>query len=68
MQAVVFRVGGRLLAVDRDVWFDEYLTVREGADLDALVRDASGDWDEEPPFGYRFTRDVLSLAMGGIRV
>ena len=68
VQAVVFREGGRLLAVDRDVWFDEYLTVREGADLDALVRDASGDWDEEPPFGYRFTRDVLSLAMGGIRV
>lgn len=68
VQAVVLREGGRLLAIDRDVWFDEYLTLQEGAELDALVRDASGDWHEDPPFGYRFTRDVLSLAMGGVRV
>ena len=68
VQAVVFWEAGRLLAIDRDVWFDEYLTLREGASLDSLVRDASGDWHEDPPLGYRFTRDVLSLAMGGVRV
>lgn len=68
VQAIVFRQGGRLLAFDRDVWFDEYITVREGADIDRLVRDAAGDWHEEPPYGYKFTRDIISLAMGGIRV
>ncbi len=63
-QAVVFREGARLLAIDRDIWFDEYLTIREGMDLDILIRDAKGDWSEEPPFGYKFTRDVISLALG----
>lgn len=68
LQAIVFRQGGRLIAFDRDIWFDEYITIREGFDIDSLVRDAAGDWHEEPPYGYRFTRDVISLAMGGIRV
>ena len=68
IQAIVFRQGGRLFAIDRDIWFDEYLTIREGADIDALVRDAAGDWHEEPPYDYHFTRDIISLAMGGIRV
>ena len=63
-QAVAFREGVRLLAIDRDIWFDEYLTIREGMDLDILIRDAKGDWSEEPPYGYKFTRDVISLALG----
>lgn len=68
VQAIVFRQGGRLLAFDRDIWFDEYITIREGADIDKLVRDTEGDWHEEPPYSYRFTRDIISLAMGGVRV
>ena len=68
VQAIVFRQGGRLIAFDRDIWFDEYLTVREGADIDRLVRDTTGDWQEEPPYGYCVTRDIISLAMGGVRV
>lgn len=63
-QAIVFREGARLFAVDRDIWFDEYLTIREGIDLDALVRNTEGDWSEEPPFGYKFTRDIISIALG----
>lgn len=65
VQAIVFREGGRLIAFDRDIWFDEYLNIREGADIDTLVRDTSADWSEEPPFDYVFTRDIVSLAMGG---
>lgn len=63
-QAIVFREGARLFAIDRDIWFDEYLTIREGIDLDAIVRDVEGDWSEEPPYGYNFTRDIISIAHG----
>lgn len=68
VQALVFRSGGQLVVFDRDIWFDEYLTVRQGVDVDALVRDNEGDWEAEPPFGYTFERDLISLAHGGIRV
>lgn len=62
-QAVVFEdEDGGLLAFDRDVWSDEYLSVREGARVSAVTRDFRPDFVAEPPFAYAFKREVLRLS------
>lgn len=68
VQAVVLRSGGQLITFDRDIFFDENIIIRQGFDVDAMVRDCEGDWEAEPPYGYTFTRELISLAHGGIRV
>lgn len=62
-QAVLFeRDEGGYLAFDRDIWSDEYLTVREGPSVATTTRDFRADWIAEPPYEYRFGRSVLRLS------
>ena len=77
VQAVIFRNGDELLAFDRDIWFDENIIVRtatvppyaEGFITEddiheaalGMLRDCAGDWAEEPPYSYEFSRDLLSV-------
>ena len=63
VQAVLFEdPAGNLLSFDRDIWSDEYLTVRTGTSVSTTTRDFRGDFVAEPPFGYTFSRDILRLS------
>lgn len=62
-QAVVFEdEGGLLTAFDRDIWSDEYLTVRTGEKISTTTRDFRGDYVAEPPYQYQFGREILRLS------
>lgn len=62
-QAVVFEdEDGPLTAFDRDIWSDEYLTVRTGERISAVTRDFRGDYVAEPPYAYQFGREILRLS------
>lgn len=52
---------GGLLAFDRDIWSDEYLTVNRGPSISTTTRDFRADWVAEPPYGYEFGRSILRL-------
>ncbi len=63
VQALLFEnEDGSLLALDRDIWSDEYLTVRRGPSVATTTRDFRPDWVAEPPFGYEFGRSILRLS------
>ena len=63
VQAVLFEdPAGNLLSFDRDIWSDEYLTVRTGTSVSTTTRDFRGDFVAYPPFGYTFSRDILRLS------
>lgn len=62
VQAVIFEdEDGELIVFDRDIWSDEYLTVRQGASVSTTTRDFRPDWVAEPPYDYRFGRTILRL-------
>ncbi len=64
VQAVCFENSdGELLAFDRDRWSDEYLTMRKGSRISSVTRDHRGDWVAEPPYSYRFERQVQRLSL-----
>ena len=63
VQAVLFEnEDGGYLVFDRDIWSDEYLTVRRGPSVSTTTRDFRPDWVAEPPYGYTFGRTVLRLS------
>lgn len=63
VQAVLFEnEDGGLLAFDRDIWSDEYFTVRAGESVSVTTRDFRPDWVAEPPYGYEFGRSILRLS------
>lgn len=63
VQAVLFEnEEGELLAFDRDIWSDEYLTVRRGESVSTTTRDFRPDWIAEPPYGYSYGRTILRLS------
>lgn len=63
VQAVLFEnEDGGLLAFDRDIWSDEYITVRTGPSVSTTTRDFRPDWVAEPPYGYKFGRSILRLS------
>lgn len=63
VQAVLFEnEDGSLLAFDRDIWSDEYLTVRTGPSVATTTRDFRPDWVAEPPYDYEFGRSILRLS------
>lgn len=53
---------GTLLAFDRDIWSDEYVTVRRGPSVSTTTRDFRPDWVAEPPYEYEFGRSILRLS------
>lgn len=53
---------GDLIAFDRDIWSDEYLTVRRGPSIATTTRDFRDDWIAEPPYGYKFGRIIQRLS------
>ncbi len=53
---------GDLLAFDRDIWSDEYMTVRRGPSVSMTTRDFRADWVAEPPYDYKFGRTILRLS------
>lgn len=62
VQAVIIESeDGGLLAFDRDIWSDEYLTVNRGPSISTTTRDFRADWVAEPPHGYEFGRSILRL-------
>jgi hypothetical protein len=62
-QAVLFEdEDGGLLAFDRDIWSDEYLSIREGAKVSETTRDFRPDFVAEPPYSYQFKREILRLS------
>lgn len=62
VQAVILEdEDGGLLAFDRDIWSDEYLTVRRGPSVATTTRDFRPDWIAEPPYGYSYGRNILRL-------
>lgn len=62
VQAVIIESeDGGLLAFDRDIWSDEYLTVNRGESVSTTTRDFRADWVAEPPYGYEFGRNILRL-------
>lgn len=62
VQAVIVESeDGGLLAFDRDIWSDEYLTVNRGESVSTTTRDFRADWVAEPPYGYEFGRNILRL-------
>ena len=62
VQAVIVESeDGGLLAFDRDIWSDEYLTVNRGESVSTTTRDFRADWGAEPPYGYEFGRNILRL-------
>lgn len=63
VQAVLFEnEDGGYLVFDRDIWSDEYITVRRGPSVSTTTRDFRPDWVAEPPYGYTFGRTVLRLS------
>ena len=65
-QAVLFEDEfGGLLAFDRDIWSDEYITVRRGPSIATTTRDFRPDWVAEPPYEYKFGRSILRLSKPG---
>lgn len=63
VQAVLFEnEHGDLLAFDRDIWSDEYLSVRCGSSIAATTHDFRPDWLAEPPYGYTYSRTVQRLS------
>lgn len=63
VQAVLFEnEDGGLLAFDRDIWSDEYITARTGSSVATTTRDFRPDWVAEPPYGYDFGRSILRLS------
>lgn len=62
-QAVLFEdPHGQLLAIDRDIWSDEYMSIRQGSSIATTTRDFRGDFVAEPPFAYKFGRDIHRLS------
>ncbi len=67
VQAVIIESeDGGLLAFDRDIWSDEYLTVNRGPSISTMTRDFRADWVAEPPHGYEFGRSILRLTNPGV--
>ena len=67
VQAVIIESeDGGLLAFDRDIWSDEYLTVTRGPSISTTTRDFRADWVAEPPYGYEFGRSILRLTNPGV--
>lgn len=63
VQAVLFEnEDGGMLVFDRDIWSDEYFTVRTGESVSTTTRDFRPDWVAEPPFHYKFGRSILRLS------
>lgn len=63
VQAVLFEDEyGDLLAFDRDIWSDEYLTVRRGPSVSVTTRDFRSDWIAEPPYDYKYGRTIMRLS------
>ena len=63
VQAVLFEdADGQLVAIDRDIWSDEYLAVRTGTSVSTTTRDFRADFVAEPPCSYAFGRDIVRLS------
>ena len=52
----------RIVAFDRDAWSDEYLNVCEGGKISEVTRDMRSDYVAEPPYSYRFGRNIVRLS------
>lgn len=62
-QAVIFEnEDGGLLAFDRDIWTDEYFSVNTGPSVSTTTRDFRPDWIAEPPYSYKYGRNILRLS------
>ena len=49
VQAVFFELNdGSFLILDREVWFEEALTIKQGMILDELIYDDSESWEDDP--------------------
>ncbi len=63
VQAVLFEGDeGELLTFDRDIWSDEYLSIRTGDGVSGTTRDFRPDFVAEPPYDYKFGREILRLS------
>lgn len=63
VQAVLFEdADGNLIAFDRDIWSDEYLSVRRGQSVSSTTHDFRPDWLAEPPYGYTYSRTIQRLS------
>jgi len=66
VQAIIFELDSSIfLALDREVWFEEELTIKWGNDLDGLIFDDSESWEDNPDdtmtrFNYSTKIDRLS--------
>lgn len=64
-KAIVLLVEGGAICLDRQVWFEEALTITSGPDADKLVYDEWADWEddeeEEPGIHYEFSTTVERL-------
>ena len=48
-QAVIFRfTDDSFLSIDREVWFEEVLTIKFGSDMQSLINDDSDSWAVDP--------------------
>lgn len=63
VQAVLIeKEDGGYLAFDRDIWSDEYINVVEGPSIATTTRDFRPDWVAEPPYSYKFSRNIIRLS------
>lgn len=60
-QAVVFELDSGLLVLDKGEWTDDYVHVRQGNDLDALLTDCSEPWAEGGGWSDTYRREVSWL-------
>ena len=64
-KAIVLLVEGGAICLDRQVWFEEALTISAGPDADELVYDEWAEWEddeeEEPGIHYEFSTSTERL-------
>lgn len=60
-QAVVFELESGLLVLDKGEWTDDYVCVRQGNGLDALLTDCSTPWVEGDGWSDAYQRKVSWL-------
>lgn len=58
-KAIVIETDGDAIAIDRQAWFEEMLTISQGPDSDALITDEWAEWtddeEEDPGIHYAFS-------------
>lgn len=60
-QAMAFKLDSDLLVLDKGQWTDDYVHIRRGNDLNALLTDCSEPWDEDDGWSDAYRREVIWL-------